>query len=419
MGLDLTLFVFALSFVSAYGVLPLFVHHLSASNLALGAIPAVRASSLLPPLFVAGLIERLRRKKPFIIVCTVIERLPYLCIAIATPLLATTHPAVLLWFFFVMLALAILAGGVATPAWLDLIARMIPANWRGRFFGLSSALGGVLGVMGSAGAAFLLRRFSWSTGCALCFACAFVCLVISFVFIALGREPMRAVAVEASVADAVTLPQPERIGRRVLMLLRNDRNLCWYLVAIVLVTSAGAAASFYIVDAKRALALSDGAASLYAVVLLAAATGGNILWGYIGDHLGHKRIVVIGALCTALAPLLALIIRYPRFGPLGYGGVFLLVGLGTSALQLTALTFIIDFAPMEQRPTFIGVATMAQAPFAFGAPLLCAVIADRGGYAPVFVLAALLALVGMALVSRFVRDPRMEAARHALPMDAA
>lgn len=415
MGLDLTLFVFGLSFVSAYGVLPLFVHHLSNSNLALGAIPAVRSSSLLPPFFVAGLIERLPRKKPFVITCTVIERLPYLCIAVATPFLATTHPTALLWFFFSMLTVAIMAGGVATPAWLDLIARMIPANWRGRFFGLSSALGGLLGVIGSAGAALLLRRFSWSTGVALCFAFAFACLVISFVFIAFGREPLHAAKRDERGTDGAVIAPPEHIMRRLPALLRDHRNLCWYLIAIVLVTSAGAAASFYIVDAKRSLNLSDAAASLYAVVLLAATTAGNVLWGYVGDHLGHKRIVVMGALCTGLAPLLALLVRYPQFGPLGYGGVFLLVGLGTSALQLTAFTFIIDLAPAEQRPTFIGVATMAQAPFAFAAPLLGALIADRGGYAPVFVLAAVFALAGMALVSRFVRDPRMEAA-HRLPL---
>jgi hypothetical protein len=50
---------------------------------------------------------------------------------------------------------------------------------------------------------------------------------------------------------------------------------------------------------------------------------------------------------------------------------------------------------------------MAQAPFAIAAPFIAALIANRGGYAPVFALAAALALLGMLLVARFVRDPRM------------
>ena len=189
MGLDLTLFVFGVSFASVYGILPLFVHHLSGSNLALGAIPALRAANLLPPLLVTRLAEQMARKKPFVVGWTVVERLPYLVLAIATPLLAYDQPLVLLWLFFAMIGLSTLAGGVATPAWLDLISRMFPADWRGRFFGLSSALGGLLGVAGSGCAAYFLGHFSWSTGSALCFACTFVCLAISFAFIALGREP--------------------------------------------------------------------------------------------------------------------------------------------------------------------------------------------------------------------------------------
>src|SRR3954469_20051095 len=74
MGLDISLFVLALSFASVYGILPLFVRHLSAENLAVGAIPAIRAGTLLPPIFVAGLTERLRRKQPFIVGVTLFER---------------------------------------------------------------------------------------------------------------------------------------------------------------------------------------------------------------------------------------------------------------------------------------------------------------------------------------------------------
>ncbi len=64
MGLDLSLFVLGLSFVSVYGVMPLYVHHLTASNLALGLIATVRAiGSSLPPILAAPRTERLRRKK--------------------------------------------------------------------------------------------------------------------------------------------------------------------------------------------------------------------------------------------------------------------------------------------------------------------------------------------------------------------
>lgn len=398
MGLDISFFVLALSFASTYGILPLFVSHLADSNLALGAIPALRAAALLPPIFVAGLIERLPRKKPFVVWVTLVERLPYLALAIATPLLATTHPATLLWLLYALIAMTIFAAGVATPAWIDLLARMLPNDWRGRFFGLSSALGGLLGVAGSAGAAILLGRYDWVTGVALCFAAAFACLTISFGFILLGREP--------SAGASVASPQSANPWRRLPGVLRGDRNLRHYLTALVLITAAGTTAAFYIVDAKRALGLSDGAAGLYATALLASSTAGSLLWGYVGDHAGHKRVILGGAVCTGLAPLAALAAREPRWGALVYGLAFVLAGLATSGLQLAALTFIMDLAPADQRPTYIGLANVIQAPAAFAAPLLGAALADARGYPPLFVLTALLGLVGAALIARFVRDPR-------------
>ncbi len=405
MGLDLTLFVLGVNFASVYGILPLFVRHLSDSNLALGAIPALRAANLLPPLFVAGLTERLARKKPFVIGWTVVERLPYLALALATPPLAATRPTALLWLLFAMLALSTLAGGVAMPAWLDLISRMFPPNWRGRFFGLSSALGGLLGVAGSAGAAYLLERFGWSGGGALCFACTFACLAVSFIFICLGREPPTV----GHTSPAPAHPSASASWRRFPALVRSDANLRAYLLAVALATCAGAAAAFYVVDAKRTLALSDAGASLFAVLLLIASTAGSVLWGYVGDHRGHRLVVVAGAACTGGAALVALLARQPSVGLLAYCAAFALVGLGSSALQLASLTFIVDFAPPEQRPTYIGVAMLAQAPFAFGAPVLAATVADRFGFGAVFALAAALGMLATLVVGRYVRDPRAPA----------
>ncbi|MDQ6906195.1 MAG: MFS transporter, partial [Chloroflexota bacterium] len=135
---------------------------------------------------------------------------------------------------------------------------------------------------------------------------------------------------------------------------------------------------------------------------------------HIGDRYGHKRTVVAGAACTGGAALVAVLARQPWVGLPGYCLVFALVGLGSSALQLASLTFIVDFAPPKQRPTYIGVAMLTQAPFAFGAPIMAAAIADRRGYATVFALAAILGVLATLVVARCVRDPRTD--DHAAPL---
>jgi MFS family permease len=96
-------------------------------------------------------------RKPFILAWTVVERLPFLVIALLTLALAPAHATLLLWLFFALFAVSTVAGGASVAAWLDFVARVLPDDWRGRFFGLWSALGTLLGLIGGVATAALLR----------------------------------------------------------------------------------------------------------------------------------------------------------------------------------------------------------------------------------------------------------------------
>src|SRR5713226_5691240 len=85
MGSDITLFVCGISFVSWSTILPIFIRHLTFSNLLLGAFPAVRNLGLnVPPILVSHYLERIRHFRRFVLICTIFERIPYLLLALAT-----------------------------------------------------------------------------------------------------------------------------------------------------------------------------------------------------------------------------------------------------------------------------------------------------------------------------------------------
>ena len=214
LGADIALFTLGLSISSAYTVMPLFVHHLTPDNVLVALIPAIRALGLFgPQLLVAPLVERRRHVLPFILLVTILERVPYLVLGLGALWLAHSNATILLILFFLMIFLALFGGGLTYPAWLDMIARAIPDNWLGRFLGLWTGLGGVLGIGGAAVAALLLARAEWPLNFALCFILTFATMVISFILLSLGREPPRtlqpAPALTSGIDAATTRGGPD------------------------------------------------------------------------------------------------------------------------------------------------------------------------------------------------------------------
>ena len=178
--LDLTFYHLAMSFIYSTTVLSVYASHLTQSALLIGLIPAIQnVGFFLPQLLSARHVEQLWRQKPFILRCSVLERLPYLFVALNCLLWTSAPPGVSFAILAVSLALATLTGGFVGPAWTNLLSKVIPLRRRGLFFGLSSAAGGLLGVAGAALSRQLLGRYAFPTSFGLCFLLCFLSMVMS------------------------------------------------------------------------------------------------------------------------------------------------------------------------------------------------------------------------------------------------
>ncbi len=403
-GADIAFFSLGLSISSAYTVLPLFVHHLSGSNETVALIPALRTLGTYgPPLFVAGMVERRRHALPFILRATVLERVPFLVLALGALWLASRQPGLLLGLFLAMIFLATFGGGLTYPAWLDLIARTIPSERLGRFFGVWTGLGGLFGVGGAAVAAAILASVAWPLNFALCFVLTFGTYVVSFVLLSLGREPPRVLRERIEgVAERSWRQRASHEVRDIWELLHRDTGLQKLLVSNGLAGIATMAGALYAVAALRRGGLDDAQVGVESTVLFVAMTAGNFLWGAIGDHFGHRAILIYGSTCAALAAITALWAH----GFWAYAVVFLLLGLTLSSTSIAGLTFIAEFGPATRRPTYVALASLGYAPFAIGAPMLGGFIADAWGYAPVFIISALAGFVATVAFQTWVPDPR-------------
>jgi hypothetical protein len=82
---DIMFITLGLSLISRETIMPLFVSELTDSKIAIGLIPAIFSLGFyVPQLFVASRTETFRRMKPFVVIISgILERGPYLLIALA------------------------------------------------------------------------------------------------------------------------------------------------------------------------------------------------------------------------------------------------------------------------------------------------------------------------------------------------
>ncbi len=396
LSIDFGLFLVGLSFASQSTILPAFAAHLGASNLVIGAIPALMTLGWnLPSLFAAGYTESLARKLPFVLRYTIWERLPFLGLAAVAFFLSRPAPGLSLALMLGMLLLITSAGGVLMPAWMDIVARTVPVSRRGRFFAVSSLLGGAGGLLGSVFTAWVLVRMPAPDGYAVCFLMAGLCMGLSYAALSRVREP-RAAAVEVAPPLGAYL---RRVGR----LLREDRNLGWFLLSRALIYVGMMASGFYTVYALRHYAAADWAVGVFTTALLAGQMIGNVVLGALADRAGHLVPLNIGAGALLLANVGALLAPSLEL----FIVVFVLQGVHLAAVNVSGLTVLLEFAPSPAaRPTYVGLGTTLLTPVAFGAPLVAGFMADALGFPAVFVLAALGSLAGLGLLLGRVREPR-------------
>ena len=396
LGADYGLFMIGLTFMSSATVLPAFATSLGASTVLIGAIPAVMTVGwFLPPLFTAAHTERLPRKLPFVMRWTGWERVPFLVLALIAFFLADRAPALSMWLVLAMLLVMTAVGGLLMPAWTDLVARALPTRMRGRFFGLASLAGTAGGLAGSALTAWVLGTLPSSTAYGVCFLAATFFVGLSWIALGIVREPPATTA--PAEADFWT-----HLGG-VPALLRGDTNFAWYLVARVLTFGAVIGSGFFTVYALRVLHAPPADVGMFTALLLAGQMSGQILLGWVADRAGHRLVLVIAAGMALAMNLVAL-----TAGALNlFSVVFTLNGVFNAAIQVSALTVLLEFAPTpQQNPTYVGIERTFLAPFGFVLPLAGGLLIDAVGYGFVFGVSTACSVASAAVLLGLVRDPR-------------
>ena len=109
--------------------------------------------------------------------------------------------------------------------------------------------------------------------------------------------------------------------------------------------------TFYIIYAKRHFDMDLITAGYLTATLTISQTVGNAGMGWLGDRVGHRAMLVLGAVAAFASSLLAwnapsLAWFYP---------IFALAGLAYVAIWTNSLSMTVDFGSEADRPMYIGL----------------------------------------------------------------
>src|SRR5512138_1293148 len=294
-----------MSFISSTIILPLYVSHFTNSPLLIGLIPFFStAGYLVPQLFTANAIERAPRKKFFPVnIGFFLERVPIFLLAPTAYFLATSRPLLALVVFLVLYAWHTIGAGMIIVGWQDMIAKIIPVEKRGRFFGITNFVGNGTGILGALAVPYVLDKFTFPLGYVISFALAAVLIFISWVFLSLAREP----AVHSSKPPVSQLEYIRSLPE----VLRRDRNFRMYLLSQIIFYLSGMAIGFLAVYAVQTWDMSDAEAGGFTIALQIGLALGNLFFGFLADRKGHKLSLEICTILSILLLVLAILAPQP------------------------------------------------------------------------------------------------------------
>ncbi len=401
------LFVFAESLMSSDTVLPWFVQQLGGSNFLIGLVGPMRdAGWFLPQLFVSHRLQREPLKQPLYRRAAAVRAVAWFTWTAATFLLAYHYPALLL-VFFTAYGVNSIASGFAGLPFMDIVAKTIPSQRRGSFFGARLFAGSLLGLVASFLVSLTLSEqnslpFPFDVG--ILFAISWLAALAGLTAFALIKEP------HGEVRDdgATFTSHMQRAAR----LPRHNQNLRYLLLARVMILLSYVAAPFYSIYSINVLRAPVSILGVYVGVRTVMSLLVNPLWSRLSDRRGNKIVMQLATACGVLmiawalfAPVVTRNLTIPtEIAAYLFVPLFAFMGIYETGIGIGSVNLTLEVAPANDRAIYIGL-TNTVLGIAYLSTAVSGLIVDVIGYQGVFALGLGLLLVASWALSR-LREPR-------------
>ncbi len=398
--LDGSFFSFGMGFISRATILPFFVSQLTDSKNLVSLIMSIfMLGSTIPQLITANIAESLKRNIKAIAIVGLIQRLPFLILAIMTVVISKDQGFILLTVFFLLWAAFSFLMGAISPFWFGMVSKVIPDDNRGKFFGYKSFFGSLLQVSGAFLAGIIIKEYLFPTSFTILFSLTFITMMISYAFVVSVKEP--------------SYPAPNsKLGNRdyfkkLLTIIKEKKNFKMYLISLLFTNFIGMINGLYTVAGIERLGLSGEEAgimiSIFTVLLIGSQSLSSIVWGYLSDRWGHKSVLVLTAIFNLIGASIAVIANMPILFYL----VFLFTGIALGGTMVSFVAIIPDFCKQEEAPSYAAIVNIIRGLTVAVISLFGGLIVDLFNFQVAFFIAAVMMGIGLYILKYKVVEPRV------------
>lgn len=380
--------------VNAPTFMPAYLHAISGSKTIVGLGLALSAfGGVLSPILSATQIEHRKRVLPIAVVLGLLMRVQVLGLGLAGWFFSGHSLLVAILVFMFLLGLFT---GTQRVAFQMLLGKVIPVHLRGRLQAWRNVTGGII----AAGLSYFAGRYLVETNL---FGNGYgSTFLLAFGLTSLGLTALRLLMREPEPPTVrPQMPMRQRL-REFPELIRGTPGLGAFLVAQTLGVAGRIATPFYIIYASTSIEITGHNLGLLSVGYLGADTVANLVWGYTGDRVGFRAVLITALTIWCSSTLLLL--NAHSFAPLFLA--FCGLGAAQSGYLMSVTTMVLEFGSREETPMRLALSTTAEGVMAAAGPLLGGVIATGFGYTALFGTSAGCQLLALSLLIWWVEEPR-------------
>lgn len=299
--------------------------------------------------------------------------------------------AMLLVFVF---SIANFPATVAGVAWTTLMGELFPAQLRGRVFGERNMLLALVSLLATATAGPFLDRVAFPVNYFLLFLASFACVMASWFYLTRLKEGPPA---PGRCRDSRW--HPRAMALLVRETLRGPEFAVFTLATFVFHLGLQLPAALFTLLFVNTLRLSTSWIGAFSVIAGVASVLTFKWWGGLADTRGSRYVLALSMLILIPLPIFYGLVHspWPIVVLVAIGGV---AGAGFS---LTIFNALLDCSPTGKREDYVAVFNTLMGLTGFLMPVLGVALYHRWGFLNVFIVAALVRVVGTWMVFQAAR----------------